>query len=79
MTARGRSPARSGQEAAEGVGGAANELAAVIILMNQAVNRFLGIPASSRRDLSTEEQEKAMTALESIGDEVQADGIKRVA
>ena len=47
--------------------------------MNQAVNRFLGIPASSRRDLSTEEREKAMTALESIGNEVQADGIKRVA
>lgn len=65
--------------AAKGVGGAANDLAAVIILMNQGVNRFLGIPASSRRDLSTEELEKAMTALESIADQVQADVITRVA
>lgn len=64
--------------AAKGVGGAPNDLGAVIILMNQAVSRFLG-HAGGRRELSTEELDAAIAALESIADEVQADVIKRVA
>lgn len=64
--------------AAKGVGGSPNDLGAVIILMNQAVSRFVG-HAGGRRELSTEELDSAIAALESIADEVQADVIKRVA
>lgn len=46
--------------------------------MNQAVSRFLG-HTGGRRELSTEELDAAIAALESIADEVQADVIKRVA
>lgn len=63
--------------AAKGVGGAATDLAAVIILMNQAVRRFIG-NSTGRRELSTEELENVTAALETIADEVQADIIKRV-
>lgn len=77
-TAAGLSPAGR-KLAATGVGGATNDLMAVIILMKQAVNRSLGRPANSRRDFSTEELEKALAALESIADEVQADVLRRVA
>ncbi len=65
--------------AAKGVGGATTDLAAVIILMSQAVNAFLGIPAGRRRDPSGEELERALNELEAIGDAVQADVIRRVA
>jgi hypothetical protein len=65
--------------AAAGVGGAVNDLAAVIILVNQAVNAFLGIPARSRRQLSTEELELTLSQLDAIGDTVQADVARRVA
>jgi len=77
-TAAGLSPAGR-KLAATGVGGATNDLMAVIILTKQAVNRSLGRPANSRRDFSTEELEKALAALESIADEVQADVLRRVA
>lgn len=77
-TAAGLSPGGK-KLAAKGVGGAATDLAAVIILMNQAVKRFLDNPAGSRRELSTEELESVTAALETIADEVQADVIKRVA
>lgn len=76
-TAAGLSP--SGKKlAAKGVGGAATDLAAVIILMNQAVKRFLNNP-TGRRELSTKELENVTAALETIADEVQAYVIKRVA
>ncbi len=65
--------------AAKGVGGATTDLAAVIILVSQAVNAFLGIPAGRRRDPSGEELERALNELEAIGDAVQADVIRRVA
>ena len=65
--------------AATGVGDAANDLAAVIILVNQAVNTFLGIPARSRREPSSEELERALGELEAIGDSVQAEVTRRVA
>lgn len=77
-TAAGLTPAGR-KLAATGVGGATNDLMAVIILMKQAVNRFLGRPANSRREFTTEELEKALAALESIADEVQANVLKRVA
>ncbi len=76
-TAAGLSPGGK-KLAAKGVGGAATDLAAVIILMNQEVKRFLGNP-TGRRELSTEELENVTAALETIADEVQADVIKRVA
>jgi DNA repair protein RadD len=76
-TAAGLSPGGK-KLAAKGVGGAATDLAAVIILMNQAVKRFLGNP-TGRRELSTEELENVTAALETIADEVQADVITRVA
>lgn len=63
--------------AAKGVGGAANDLAAVIILMNQAVARFLG-HAGGRRELSTQELDAAIAALECVADEVEADVLKRM-
>jgi len=44
----------------------------------QAVNKFLGIAARSRRELSTTELERALGALDSIGDVVQTDVITRV-
>ena len=75
-TAAGLSPAGK-KLAAKGVGGATNDLAAVIILMNQAIARFLG-SSSGRRELSTEELEEAIGAMETIADEVQADVLSRV-
>lgn len=53
--------------------GSANNLAAVIVMLNRAVNEFLGIGGGERRDLSTEELERAITALDEIADRVQAD------
>ena len=75
--ATGLSPAGK-KLASKGGTGATNDLQAVIILVTQAVNQFLDIPARSRRDLSTEELEKALGELETIGDAVQADVIRRV-
>lgn len=77
-TAAGLSPAGK-KLAATGVGGAANDHIAVIILVKQAVNRSLGRPPNSRREFSTEELEQALDGLEAIADEVQADVIRRVA
>jgi hypothetical protein len=65
--------------AATGVGGAANDLAAVIIMVNQAVNAFLEIPPRSRREPSSEELERALSELDAIGDTVQAEVARRVA
>ena len=65
--------------AATGVGGATNDLAAVIIMVNQAVNAFLGIPPRSRREPSSEELERALSELDAIGDTVQAEVTRRVA
>lgn len=76
-TATGLSPAGR-KLAAKGVGGATNDLQAVIILMAQAVNSFLSIPARSRRDLSNDELDQALEELEAIGDTVQADVLQRL-
>jgi DNA repair protein RadD len=65
--------------AATGIGGAANDLAAVIIMVKRAVNAFLEIPAGSRREPSSLELERALGELEAIGDTVQAEVARRVA
>jgi DNA repair protein RadD len=64
--------------ASKGGTGASTDLQAVIVLVARAVNVHLGKPAGTRRDRSTEELEDAISALESIGDIVQADVIRRV-
>lgn len=76
-TTAGLSPAGR-KLAAKGGTGATNDLQAVIILVARAVNDYLAIPKASRRDLSTPELERALDALEEIGDQVQADVIKKV-
>jgi superfamily II DNA or RNA helicase len=53
--------------------GASNDLTAAIQLMKAEVNRFLGIPPRSRRDLSIQQIESALTNLETIADTVEAD------
>lgn len=58
---------------------AANDLQAVIVLVHTAVNDHLGISARSRRELTATELESALSALESIGDAVQADIADRLA
>jgi superfamily II DNA or RNA helicase len=71
-TAAGLSPAGK-KLAARGGTGAANDLQAVIILVNRAVNDYLGRPKGTRRELTTRELTRALDALEEIGDQVQAD------
>jgi hypothetical protein len=45
----------------------------VIVLLNRAVNDFLGIGSDDRRDRSIEELERAIEALDDLADRVQAD------
>jgi DNA repair protein RadD len=59
--------------AALGGTGAANNLAAVIVLMNRAVNRHLGIESNERRDQSMDALANAIDSIERIADEVEAD------
>lgn len=61
------------QIAALGGTGAANNLGAVTVLMNRAINDFLGIDSGQRRELSAEELERVLPRLDDIADEVQAD------
>lgn len=65
--------------AAKGGTGAKTDLQAIIILVARAVNVHLGKPPGSRRDLSIEEIQSALEALEAIGDTVQDDVLKRIA
>lgn len=58
--------------------GAANNLGAVIILMNRAVNQRLGIESSERRDQDTEALERAIAWLDEVADAVQADLAERL-
>jgi hypothetical protein len=53
--------------------GAGNDLTAVIITVQRAVNDYLGIPKNSRRDLSVEQLETVLPVLDTIGDTVQAE------
>ena len=52
--------------------GAQNNLGAVIVLMNRAVNRRIGIESNERRDQSTEALEQAIDVIDTVADEVQA-------
>src|SRR5664280_2044872 len=53
-----------GRIAALGIAGATSNLQAVIVLMNQAVNRSLGRDSGERRELSSDELKQALTALD---------------
>ncbi len=59
--------------AALGGTGAQNDLGAVIVLMNRAVNEHIGIDSNERREQSTEALEQAIGALDAVADDVQAD------
>jgi superfamily II DNA or RNA helicase len=59
--------------AALGGTGATNNLAAVIVLTNRAVNAHLGIESNERRDQNTQALEGALGVLDDIADEVEAD------
>lgn len=53
--------------------GAANNLGAVTVLMNRAINDYLGIDSGQRRELSSEELEQVVPRLDEIADGVEAD------
>lgn len=59
--------------AALGGTGAANNLGAVIQLMNRAVNEHLGIGSDARRDPSSEQLEAAIAQLDALADHLQAE------
>lgn len=61
------------QIAALGGTGAANNLGAVTVLMNRAINQSLGIDSGQRRELTTAELEQALPSLDDIADQVEAD------
>jgi superfamily II DNA or RNA helicase len=75
--AAGLSPA-GGKFAARSGTGATNDLQAAIMTVHRAVNAFLGIPPATRRELSIDELETVLPELDNIGDEVQADILKKV-
>lgn len=58
--------------------GAQNNLAAVIVLMNRAVNFHLGIENNERRDQNTDALQRAIDALDDVADRVQADIAQRL-
>jgi DNA repair protein RadD len=53
--------------------GAANNLGAVIALMHAAVNHQLGIERGARLELTTEQLEAGVAAIDELADEVEAD------
>jgi DNA repair protein RadD len=57
--------------AALGGTGAQNNLGAVIVLMNRAVNAQIGIDSNERREQSTEALEQAIDVIDTVADEVQ--------
>jgi len=57
--------------AALGGTGATNNLAAVIVLMNRAVNAHLGVENNKRRDQDTEALEGALAVIDEIADGVE--------
>ena len=65
--------------AALGGTGAQNNLGAVIVLMNRAVNAHIGIESNERREQSTEALEQAIDVIDTVADEVQADLQERLA
>jgi superfamily II DNA or RNA helicase len=67
------------QIAALGGTGAANNLGAVAVYMNRAINDFLGIDSGQRRELSTEELERVVPNVDELADGVEADLRTRLA
>ena len=59
--------------------GTSNDLAAVIRLVHEAVNQFLGIAARTRHELTIEQVESALDNLQSIADGVERDVRERIA
>lgn len=53
--------------------GAANNLSAVIVLLNREINARLGIESGQRADLNLKQIESALEVLEDVGDSVQKD------
>jgi DNA repair protein RadD len=64
--------------AALGGTGAQNNLGAVIVLMNRAVNAHIGIDSNERREQSTEALEQAIDAIDTVADTVQAELAERL-
>jgi hypothetical protein len=58
--------------------GAQNNLAAVIVMMNRAVNSNLGIENNERRDQNTHALQQAIDDLDDVADRVQADIAQRL-
>jgi hypothetical protein len=59
--------------AALGGTGAQNNLGAMIVMMNRAVNAHIGSEANERRNQDTEALERALASLDDIADQVQVD------
>jgi hypothetical protein len=53
--------------------GAANNLAAVIVLLNREINARLGIDSGQRGELTLQQIESAMEVLDDVADEVQSE------
>jgi hypothetical protein len=58
---------------------AATPLKTVTVLLNRAINAFLGIESGQRRELSSDELERVLPRLDDIADEVEADLRQRLA
>lgn len=65
--------------AALGGTGAQNNLGAVIVLMNRAVNTYIGIESNERREQSTDALSHAIDAIDAAADTVQAELAERLA
>jgi excisionase family DNA binding protein len=62
---------RAGRDISKALGGRpASNAQKVMVLMNQEVNEFAGIPRKSRKTLSADQAEAALEALDEIGDRV---------
>lgn len=58
--------------------GASNNLAAVIVLLNRRVNVLLDVDNDQRNNLSIEQIEQAMAALEDLADQVKRDLVEQL-
>lgn len=63
--------ARAGRDLAKTFGGPpAPNVQRVTILLNQEINKFVGVTSKSRKKLSADQTEKALHSLDEIGDQV---------
>ena len=62
---------RPGRDLAKALGGPpAPNVQRVTILLNQEINKFVGVTSKSRKKLSADQTEKALHSLDEIGNEV---------